>query len=174
MKPAPLLCLLLLLLGLVPAPAAAQAPLPSPELVPGRAFQVKYQVPAHWTVTRQRTDSVEVLRYQSPNNDALLWVGQLRGRHARLTPAQALRRVLRHQLHPLRHEEHRVSAHGLDYLESSGTCRVGGRELRYDARVTQHDGHVLVVYIYASPAGFASQAPLLHQVLDSMTPVSGK
>jgi hypothetical protein len=174
MKTALLFSFLLSWLSLAPVAAAAAVPLPPSEVVPSRAFQVKYQVPAHWTVTRQRTDSVEVLRYHSPDNDALLWVGQLRGRHAQLTPAQAMRRVLRHQLHPLHHEEHHVSSHGLDFLESTGTYRVNGRLLRYDARVTRHQGHVLVVYLYASTAAFAAQAPLLHQVLDSAAPLRGK
>ena len=155
---------------LLPArPAAAQ----DLEPVQNRAFQVKYQVPAHWAVTRQRTDSVEVLRYHSPEDDARLWVGQLRGRHAALPPARALQRLLRH-LGATRHEEHRVSSHGLDFLESTGTCFVKGRELRYDARVTVHQGHVLVVYFYATPAAFSTQAPVLHRVLDSIAPLRGK
>ncbi|GAA4010268.1 hypothetical protein GCM10022408_23130 [Hymenobacter fastidiosus] len=166
------MCRLLLLLFalLLPGlPAVAQ----DLEPVQNRAFQVKYAVPPHWTVTHQRTDSVEVLRYHSPEDDARLWVGQLRGRHAALPPARALQRLLRH-LGATRHEEHRVSSHGLDFLESTGTCFVGGRELRYDARVTTYQGHVLVVYFYATPATFTTQAPLLHRVLDSLTPLRGK
>lgn len=158
---------LVLLLLLLPGWSAAAQHL---EVVQNRAFQIKYQVPAHWSVTRQRTDSVEVLRYHNAEDDARLWVGQLRGQHARQPPARALQRLLRH-LGATRHEEHRASAHGLDFLESTGTCFVGGRELRYDARVTTHQGHVLVVYLYATPATFATQAPLLHQVLDSLAPV---
>ena len=73
-------------------PAAAQ----DLEPVHNRTFQVKYAVPPNWAVTHQRTDSVEVLRYHSPEDDARLWVGQLRGRHAALPPARALQRLLRH------------------------------------------------------------------------------
>lgn len=163
------LLLLFCVLSLPGLPAAAQAPEP----VPNRTYQMKYQVPPHWSVTRQRTDSVEVLRYHSPADDARLWVGQLRGRHAALPPAQALQRLLRH-LGATRHEEHRVSAHGLDALESTGTCFVAGRELRYDARVSTHPGQVLLVHVYATPAVFSTQAPLLHQVLDSLAPLRGK
>ena len=143
------------------------------EPVQNRAFQMKYAVPAHWAVTHQRTDSVEVLRYHSPDDDARLWVGQLRGRHAALPPARALQRLLRH-LGATHREEHRVSLHGLDFLESTGTCFVGGRALRYDARVTAHQGHVLLVAVYATPAAFTTQAPLLHRVLDSLAPLQGK
>ena len=163
------LLLLLFALLMTGRPAAAQ----DLEPVQNRAFQVKYAVPPHWTVTRQRTDSVEVLRYHSPDDDARLWVGQLRGRHAALPPARALQRLLRH-LGATSHEEHRVSSHGFDFLESTGTCFVGGRELRYDARVTTHLGHVLVVYVYATPGAFATQGPVLHRVLDSLTPLRGK
>ena len=166
------MCRLLLLffaLLLTGRPAAAQ----DLELVQNRAFEVKYAVPPHWAVTRQRTDSVEVLRYHSPDDDARLWVGQLRGRHAALPPARALQRLLRH-LGATRHEEHRLSSHGLDFLESTGTCFVNGRELRYEARVTAYQGHVLLVAVYATPAAFTTQAPLLHQVLDSLAPLRGK
>ena len=160
---------LLFALLMTSRPAAAQ----DLEPVHNRTFQVKYAVPPNWAVTHQRTDSVEVLRYHSPEDDARLWVGQLRGRHAALPPARALQRLLRH-LGATRHEEHRVSSHGLDFLESTGTCFVGGREVRYDARVTTHQGHVLVVYVYATPAAFTTQAPMLHRVLDSITPLRGK
>ena len=160
---------LLFALLMTSRPAAAQ----DLEPVHNRTFQVKYAVPPNWAVTHQRTDSVEVLRYHSPEDDARLWVGQLRGRHAALPPARALQRLLRH-LGATRHEEHRVSSHGLDFLESTGTCFVGGREVRYDARVTTHQGHVLVVYVYATPATFTTQAPMLHRVLDSITPLRGK
>ena len=161
------LLLIALLLPLLPVAAQDLEPVQS------RTFQMKYAVPPHWTVTRQRTDSLEVLRYHSPADDARLWVGQLRGRHAALPPARALQRLLRH-LGATRHEEHRVSSHGLDFLESTGTCFVGGRELRYDARVTTYQGHVLIVYVYATPAAFATQAPVLHRILDSVTPLRGK
>ena len=70
--------LLLLFVLLLPSPPAAAQEL---ELVQNRAFQVTYAVPPHWPLTHQRTDSVEVLRYQSPDDDARLWVGQPRGRH---------------------------------------------------------------------------------------------
>ena len=163
------LLLLLFTLLLPGLPAAAQ----DLEPVQNRAFQVKYAVPPHWALTHQRTDSVEVLRYHSPEDDARLWVGQLRGRHAALPPARALQRLLRH-LGATQHEEHRVSSHGFDFLESTGTCFVDGRELRYDARVTTYQGHVLLVYVYATPAAFSTQAPLLHRMLDSFTPLRGK
>jgi hypothetical protein len=157
---------ILLLLTLAADPAVAQ----ELETVRNRTFQVKYEVPAHWQLAHQRTDSVEVLRYRSPDGDALLWVGQLRGRHATLKPARALQRLLRH-LGATRHEEHNISGHGLDFLESTGTCFVQGRELRYDARVTTYQGHVLLVYLYATPATFSTQAPVLHRVLDSLAPL---
>jgi hypothetical protein len=163
------LLLLLFALLLPGRPATAQ----ELELVQNRAFQVTYAVPPHWPVTHQRTDSLEVLRYHNPEDNARLWVGQLRGRHAALPPARALQRLLRH-LGATRHEEHRVSSHGLDFMESTGTCFLGGRELRYDARVTTYQGHMLLVYLYATPAVFTTQAPLLHRVLDSLTPLRGK
>ncbi|WP_073107807.1 hypothetical protein [Hymenobacter daecheongensis] len=141
--------------------------------VQNRQFQVKYEVPAHWSVTHQRTDSVEVLRYHNPDDNTVLWVGQLRGRHASLRPAKALQRLLRH-LGATRHEEHNVSSHGLDFLESTGTCFVNGQEVRYDARVTTSQRHVLVVYVYATTASFATQARLLHHVLESIAPLQGK
>lgn len=115
------LLLLLFALLLPGRPAAAQ----ELELVQNRTFQVTYAVPPHWPVTHQRTDSLEVLRYHNPEDNARLWVGQLRGRHAALPPARALQRLLRH-LGATRHEEHRVSLRGLDFLESTGTCFVGG------------------------------------------------
>lgn len=156
----------LLLVMLPGLPVTAQ----QPEILQNRAFQTKYQVPAPWSVTRQRTDSVDVLRYHNAADDARLWVGQLRGSHARHSPPRALQRLLRH-LGATRHEEHRASAQGLDFLESTGTCFVEGRTLRYDARVTAHQGHVLVVYLYATPATFATQAPLLPQLLDGLNPL---
>ena len=162
--------LLLLFALLLPGWSAAAQEL---ELVQNRTFQVTYAVPPNWPVTHQRTDSLEVLRYHNPEDNARLWVGQLRGRHAALPPARALQRLLRH-LGATRHEEHRVSSHGLDFLESTGTCFVGGRELRYDARVTTYQGHMLLVYVYATPAIFTTQAPLLHRMLDSLTPLRGK
>lgn len=33
---------------------------------------------------------------------------------------------------------------------------------------------MLLVYVYATPAVFTTQAPLLHRVLDSLTPLRGK
>jgi len=160
---------LLALLLLTSTPALAH----EPEPVRNRSFQVKYEVPAHWHVARQRTDSVEVLRYHNPDNDALLWVGQLRGQHAALWPALALQRLLRH-LGAVRHEAHNVTAHGLDSLESTGTYVLNGRELRYDARVTNVQGQHLLVHIYAVPVGFASKAPLLHHALETITPLRFK
>jgi len=161
--------LLVLLLLLTSTPALAQ----ELETVCNRSFQVKYEVPAHWHVTRQRTDSVEVLRYHNPDNGALLWVGQLRGQHAALRPALALQRLLRH-LGAVRHEEHNITAHGLDFLESIGTCVLNGRELRYDARVTNVQGQQLLVHVYAVPVGFASKVPLLHYALENVTPLRSK
>ncbi|RTQ53423.1 hypothetical protein EJV47_01400 [Hymenobacter gummosus] len=160
---------LLLYALLLALPAAAQLP-PDPEMTQNRAFRVKFQVPAHWLVSRQRTDSVELLRYHDPADGAHLWVARLRGRHAHTRPVSALQRLLR-QLGATHHAEHRATAHGLDYLESTGTCRVGGRELRYDARVTTYQGQVLLVYLYATPTAFNTQAPLLHRVLDSFAPL---
>ena len=163
------LLVLLLLLMAATGPALAQ----ELEPVRNRAFQVKYEVPAHWQLTQQQTDSVQVLRYHSPDGDAMLWVGQLRGRHATLRPARALQRLLRH-LGATRHEEHYTSSHGFDFLESTGTCFVQGRELRFDARVTTYEGHVLLVYLYATPTSFSTQAPVLHRVLDSFAPLRTK
>lgn len=143
------------------------------EPVLNRAFQVTYAVPPPWTVTRQRTDSVDVLSYHNPADGRRLWVGQLRGRHAVLPPARALQRLLRH-LGATEHAQHLASAQGLDFLESTGTCRVGGRELRYDARVSSHPGQVRLVRLHTSPAGFNTQAPLLHGVLEGFAPLRGK
>lgn len=100
-------------------------------------------------------------------------MGQLRGPAGQMAPARALRKLLR-RLGATRHQEHHVSAHGLDLLESTGTCLVDGRTLRYDARVGTHQGHTVVVYVYATPENFALQEPLLHRVLDSLTPVPGR
>lgn len=162
--------LLLLLLWVLAIPVVAQD---NPELVPNRAFQVKFDVPADWRVTHQRTDSVELLGYHSPDSETRLWVGRLRGRHAQLRPAQALPRLLR-ELGATRHEEHALASGGLDFRESTGTCFVDGRELRYDARVTNYQGQALLVYLYATPSAYSTQAPLLHRVLDSLTPLRGK
>lgn len=151
--------------GFAAGPARGQDVVP----VANRHYQIKYQVPVDWQATRHVADSLALTRYQSPDGNTRLWVGQLRGAHRHVPPARALRRLLRH-LGATRHEEHRVSAHGLDYLESTGTCRVDGRELRYDARVANHQGHVLVVYVYATPERFAVQEPLLNRLLDSVTP----
>ena len=151
---------------------AATAPAQGQDLHPviNRQRQVKYQVPDTWRTTRHRTDSLTLVSYGSPDGSTQLWVGELPGPHRHLPPAQALRRLLRH-LGATGHAEHNASAHGLDYLESTGTCRLNGRELRYDARVTTHQGHTLLVYVYATPEKFALQEPLLHRLLDSLTPV---
>jgi hypothetical protein len=138
--------------------------------VVNRSYQVKYLVPNSWEPTRHVTDSLTLTHYQSPDRTMHLWVGQLRGAHSSLPPARALQRLLRH-LGATRHEEHNASGHGLDYLESTGTCYVQGRELRYDARLTQHQGQTLVMYVYATPEKFNLHTPLLHQLLDSLTPV---
>ena len=163
------LLLLLVLLGGA-GPGAGRAAAQDLQPVINRQFQVKYQVPADWHLSRHRTDSLALVSYRSPDHSTQLWVGELRGPHRQLPPAQALQRLLRH-LGATRHTEHNASAHGLDYLESTGTCRVNGRELRYDARVTFHQGHALVVYVYATADKFTLQEPLLHRLLDSLTPV---
>ncbi|MBT9394849.1 hypothetical protein KLP40_16915 [Hymenobacter sp. NST-14] len=150
-------------------PAAAQDADP----VQNRTYQLKYAVPAHWAVHHQRTDSVDVLGYHNPADDARLWVGQLRGRHAALPPARALQRMLRH-LGATRHEPHPAVVHSLDALESSGTYYLNGRALRYDARVSAHPGPVLLVHLYATPAVFSTQTLLLHHVLDGLAPLRGR
>ncbi|SFQ24746.1 hypothetical protein [Hymenobacter arizonensis] len=138
--------------------------------VVNRSYQVKYMVPNDWQPTRHITDSLTLTHYLSPDRTMHLWVGQLRGTHSGLPPARALQRLLRH-LGATHHREHNAIGHGLDYLESTGTCFVQGRELRYEARLAQHHGQMLVMYVYATPEEFNMQAPLLHQLLDSLTPV---
>ncbi|WBO86762.1 hypothetical protein [Hymenobacter yonginensis] len=160
----------LLVATLLTGPRAVAQPT---EPVLNRSYQFRYAVPPHWAVCHQRTDSVNVLGYHNPADDARLWVGQLRGRHATLPPARALQRVLRH-LGATRHEQHHAAVHLPDALESSGTYHLRGREVRYDARVSRHPGQVLLVHLYATPAAFGTQAPLLHHVLDGLAPLRGR
>jgi len=134
-----LFTLLVSLLTLPARPARAQ----NAGLTTNRNYQLKYQVPAGWQPTRLLSDSLSVLRYDSPDGTTRLWVGQLRGPAGQVPPARALRKLLR-RLGATRHHEHHVSAHGLDLLESTGTCLVDGRTLRYDARVGVHQGHTVV------------------------------
>ena len=156
-----------LLTSLLPGTAAWAQDL---QPVVNRQFQVKYDVPADWHLTRHKTDSLRLTSYSSPDGSTRMWVGELRGKHRHLPPAQALAGLLRH-LGATEHEEHNASAHGLDYLESTGTCELGGQELRYDARVTDHQGHVLLIYVYTTPDKFNVQEPFLHQLLDGVTPL---
>ena len=166
---------LLLFVALLAGAGPGTGPADAQDLHPviNRQYQIKYQVPNDWQPTRHLTDSLALTSYRSPDRSTQLWVGELRGKHSKLPPAKALSRLLRH-LGATRHAEHNASAHGLDYLESTGTCYINGRELRYDARVTLHQGHVLVVYVYATPDKFAMQEPLLHRLLDSLTPLPGR
>ncbi|SDX43222.1 hypothetical protein [Hymenobacter psychrophilus] len=164
-------CFLLFLLLMTGLGGQRPAQAQELETIQSRKLQLKFRVPADWRVERLRTDSLYVMHYTSPDQQVQFWVGELRGIHATLPPSKALQRLLNH-LGATEHEEHpATSAGGLTFLESTGTARLRGRQQRYVARVADNQGHLLLVYLYATPKDFGARAPLLDQVLNSLAPL---
>ena len=157
-----------------PATRAQTAPkaLPTPtfDQVQSPEYGLSYQVPTTWHQLRQSTDTTVALTYLSPDESLMLFVIKMRNAADRFTPAQALYHLTEKFNVPL-NKQYSTRYHQLDFLETTGSGRIDGRELRYDARVTTHQGHTLLVYVYATPEKFALQEPLLHRLLDSLTPV---
>ena len=170
--PALLLLLLALLISLLPLRSGrAQAgPEPANGWLVTRPLQRLYSVPPSWQTAYARTDSLSMVSYRSPDQETMLWVATVPlGTRLPTTPAGALRQVLRHvAVHGL--TPTRTSQRGLDYLEGTGVCWRAGRELRYDVRVLNDDGHHLLVFLHLTPVHSAFPEPALPALLHQLTP----
>ena len=156
-----------------PATRAQTAPkaLPTPtfDQVQSPEYGLSYQVPTTWHQLRQGTDTTVALTYLSPDESLMLFVIKMRNAADRYTPAQALYHLTEKFNVPL-NKQYSTRYHQLDFLETTGSGRIDGRELRYDALATRHQGHLLLLYVLATPDAFLTHEPELLQVLHSFAP----
>ncbi|NVO30019.1 hypothetical protein [Hymenobacter lapidiphilus] len=172
------LLLLLVLVGLVVRPLAAQSSAPpvmaasadvSFERVVLPKYELEYRVPSTWETTRQNLDSALITAYISPDQSMMLYIGKLRGGAGTLTPGQALYQLTEQFGVPV-NKQYATSYNGLSFLETTGTGQMDGRVLRYDALAAHHRGHVVLIYLMATPDAFLTHEPLIQEILHSIAP----
>lgn len=167
-----LLACLLAALPSSPATAQATAPAPPPlvlDLVKSTDYGISYRVPATWHQLRQATDTTVALTYLSPDETMMFFVVKMRNAAERFTPAQALYH-LTEKFGVAVNKQYATRYHKLDFLETTGSGSKEGRELRYDALATRHDGHVLLLYVLATPDAFLTHELMLTEMLHSFAP----
>ncbi|SHI86398.1 hypothetical protein SAMN02745146_1735 [Hymenobacter daecheongensis DSM 21074] len=164
--------LLLLLLSMLPLRLRAQAAAPL-EWVRNPQYQLQYRVPADWNKLRQATDTTLALTHMSPDQNMMLFIGKLRGAAANMTPEQALFHLTEKFGVPI-NKQYATAYNGIRFLETTGTGSMDGRALRYDALAAHHRGHVLLIYILATPDAFMNHEPLMQEILHSMAPYKGR
>ena len=166
--------MLLLLALLLPLGLRAQSdPEAHYETVQSAQYQLQYQVPAGWDVLRQSNDSTVALTYVSPGRDLTLYLGQLRGAAARMTPPQALYH-LAEQFGVTVNKQFATAYNGIQFLETTGAGHRDGQLLRYDALAARHRGHVLLVCVSGTPDAFATHEPLVQHLLHSLAPYTAR
>lgn len=135
-----------------------------------RPLQRIYSVPPSWQTAYARTDSLSIVSYRSPDLETMLWVAAVPlPAQGRALPGPALHRVLRYVgVHGFRPTY--TTERGLDYLEGTGTCWRAGRELRYDVRVLNDEGHHLLVFLHLTPMQTAFPESALPVLLRQLTP----
>ncbi|UYZ59188.1 hypothetical protein [Hymenobacter latericus] len=132
-------------------------------------YHVQYQVPNSWRVQMDAHDSAAVVTHVDPSGQILLVVAKLRDGARRQSPNEALDGLLR-QFGVQGNKRYRTQYNGIEFVETTGSGRMGGRDLRYDALAGHHRGHVLLVYIYATPEAYATHDALLTEVVHSIAP----
>ena len=166
--------LLLLLALLLPLGLWAQS---EPEIhyesVQSPQYQLQYQVPAGWDQLRQTNDTTVTVTHLSPGRDLLLYIGQLRGAAARMTPEQALYH-LAEQFGVTVNKQFATAYNGIQFLETTGAGNREGQLLRYDALAARHRGHVLLICVSGTPSAFATHEPVVQQILHSMAPYKAR
>lgn len=166
--------LLLLLALCVPLGLQAQSvPEIHYETVQNAQYELQYQVPGGWDVLRQANDTTVALTYVSPGRDLMLYLGQLRGAAARMTPSQALYH-LAEQFGVTVNKQFSTTYNGIQFLETTGAGHREGQLLRYDALAARHRGHVLLICVSGTPDAFMNHEPLVQHLLHSLAPYKGR
>ncbi|SDX43190.1 hypothetical protein [Hymenobacter psychrophilus] len=167
-----------MLAGLVVGPLAAQSSAPpvvgasagmSFERVVLPKYELEYQVPSTWKITQHNLDSTLITAYVSPDQNMVLYIGKLRGGADDLTPGQALYQLTEQFGVPV-NKQYATAYNGLNFLETTGTGQMDGRILRYDALAAHHRGHVVLIYLLATPDAFLTHEPLIQEILHSLAP----
>ncbi len=136
-------------------------------------YRIQYKVPTEWTLLRQANDTITVATYVSPQEDMLLFIGKRKEAASKLTPEQALREMLTEfEMKPNRIFPTRYN--GIDFVETTGSGIMKGHLVQYDAMAAHHQGHVILVYVYAAEAAYQSHKNTLEQVVHSISPYRGK
>ncbi|TGE16554.1 hypothetical protein [Hymenobacter elongatus] len=162
--------LLLLLALLWPLGLRAQSePEIQYETVHSAQYQLQYQVPAGWDQVRQASDTTVALTHLSPGRDLMLYISQLSGAAARMTPNQALYHLAEQFGVPV-NKQFATTYNGIQFLETTGTGNRDGQLLRYDALAARHRGHVLLICVSGTPDAFMTHEPLVQHVLHSLAP----
>lgn len=130
-------------------------------------YQLCYQIPTSWTPVCHTSARSLVITYFNPDRTLRFTAGKARGAAARFTPAQALTRMaLQYGIVGARPIA--VAYDGLRFLEITGTSRLDGQPHRYQALVTEHHGHLLLLYMSAPPDVFIAHQPDISRILHSM------
>ena len=166
--------LLLLLALLLPLGLRAQsAPEIHYESVRSPQYQLQYQVPTGWDQLRQSNDTTVAVTHLSPGRDLMLYIGQLRGAAARMTPDQALYH-LAEQFGIAVNKQFATAYNGIQFLETTGSGTRDGQLLRYDALAARHRGHVLLICVSGTPSAFGTHEPVVQQILHSLAPYKAR
>ena len=136
-------------------------------------YQLQYQVPTGWDQLRQTNDTTVSVTHLSPGRDMMLYIGQLRGAAARMTPDQALYH-LAEQFGVAVNKQFATTYNGIQFLETTGSGNRDGQVLRYDALAARHRGHVLLVCVSGTPSAFTTHESLVQHVLHSMAPAKAR
>jgi hypothetical protein len=159
-------CLLALL---SPFAALGQAALPPFDVVQSAEYKLSYHVPSTWNQLRQTTDSTTAVSYLNPDESMMLFVVKMRNAAAQLTPEQALT-FLTDRFGVPANKHYRTRYNKLSFVETTGSGQQHGRDVRYDALATNHRGHLLLIYVLATPDAFSTHEALLTKVLHSFAP----
>lgn len=143
------------------------------ETVRSPQYQLQYQVPAGWDQVRQTNDTTVALLHVSPDRNLMLYIGQLRGAAAHMTPDQALYHLAEQFGVPV-NKQFSTTYNGIRFLETTGTGTRDGQLLRYDALAARHQGHVLLICASGTPDAFRNHEPLLHHILHSLSPYKAR
>lgn len=149
------------------------------EWIRNPVYQIKYQVPANWTHIKESNDTITLMTHMSPEGDMMLLVGKLKGAALQVSPQQALEGLL-HNFGVPGNRVFQTRYNGIRFLETTGSGTLTNPQtaapfpVHYDAMAANHQGHVILVYVYATTNAYALHRPLLETAFRSIAPYRGK
>lgn len=137
------------------------------------AYKIQYQVPVNWLHVKQANDSITIATYASPEENMFLMVGKLKKSDTVLTPEQALKDLLT-EFGVIENKIFATRYNRINFLETTGKGIKEGELIQYDAMSAEHQGNIILVYIYGTTKAYQGNRQLMERIVHSLAPYKGR